>query len=80
VNRLEDSFILWRQICSSRLLSKASLILFLNKCDLLKKKLKAGARVERYLPSFAGRSNDLGTVVKCVWMISAPSTSGSDLI
>jgi guanine nucleotide-binding protein alpha-1 subunit len=34
VNRLEDSYQLWRLICSSKLLVKAQIILFLNKCDL----------------------------------------------
>ncbi|KAF8958804.1 guanine nucleotide binding protein, alpha subunit [Flammula alnicola] len=56
VNRLEDSFLLWRKICPSKLLAKATMILFLNKCDLLKRKLKSGV--------FGSRSNDVGTVVK----------------
>jgi len=64
VNRLEDSFLLWRTVCSSKLLSKATMILFLNKCDLLKRKLKSGVQVAKYLPSFGERSNDAGTVVK----------------
>ncbi|KAF8958910.1 guanine nucleotide binding protein, alpha subunit [Flammula alnicola] len=64
VNRLEDSFLLWRKICSSKLLAKATMILFLNKCDLLKRKLKSGVQVKTYLPSFGSRSNDVGTVVK----------------
>ncbi len=34
VNRLEDSYSLWKMICSSKLLSHAQIILFLNKCDL----------------------------------------------
>ncbi|KAF5335495.1 hypothetical protein D9611_012203 [Ephemerocybe angulata] len=65
INRLEDSFLLWRTVCSSPLLANASLILFMNKCDLLKRKLKAGVRVARYLPSYGTeRGNDAGTVVK----------------
>ncbi|KIM35946.1 hypothetical protein M413DRAFT_449483 [Hebeloma cylindrosporum] len=64
VNRLEDSFLLWRMVCSSKLLSKATMILFLNKCDLLKRKLKSGAQIKAYLPSFGERTNDVGTVVK----------------
>ena len=39
-----DSFSLWKQICESRLLSEATFILFLNKMDLLKRKLDAGMR------------------------------------
>ncbi|TFK34970.1 G-protein alpha subunit [Crucibulum laeve] len=64
VNRLEDSFLLWRTVCSSKLLSKTPLILFLNKCDLLKRKLRSGVLVKNYLPSFANRPNDAPTVVK----------------
>jgi len=64
VNRLEDSIILWTSICASRLLAKTQLILFLNKCDLLRRKLKRGVKVNQYLPSFGDRPNEVGTVVK----------------
>ncbi|KAJ6615740.1 guanine nucleotide binding protein, alpha subunit, partial [Mycena sp. CBHHK59/15] len=36
VNRLEDTLLLWRALVSSKLLGKTTLIVFLNKCDLLK--------------------------------------------
>ena len=65
INRLEDSFILWKAICSSKLLANTTMIVFLNKCDLLKRKLKNGVRVRKYLTSFGDRSNDVHTVVKC---------------
>jgi guanine nucleotide-binding protein alpha-1 subunit len=65
VNRLEDSFLLWRAICSSKLLAQTQLVLFLNKCDLLDKKLRMGAQVKDNVPSFGDRSNTLGTVAKC---------------
>ncbi|KAI5119021.1 hypothetical protein M0805_001880 [Coniferiporia weirii] len=64
VNRLEDSFLLWKAVCSSRLLANTQLVLFLNKCDLLDKKLRAGVQVCEYVPSFGDRSNTLGTVAK----------------
>lgn len=64
VNRLEDSFIIWRAIVSSKLLAKTTMIVFLNKCDLLKKKLKSGVKVRRYLPSYGERENEIGSVVK----------------
>ncbi|KIM91834.1 hypothetical protein PILCRDRAFT_20 [Piloderma croceum F 1598] len=41
VNRLEDSFVLWKAICSSPQLSQTTLILLMNKCDLLEKKIKS---------------------------------------
>ncbi|KAJ6611306.1 guanine nucleotide binding protein, alpha subunit, partial [Mycena sp. CBHHK59/15] len=36
VNRLEDTLLLWCALVSSKLLGKTTLIVFLNKCDLLK--------------------------------------------
>lgn len=65
INRLEDSFILWTSICSSKLLTKTTMIVFLNKCDLLKRKLKRGVQVKDYLPSYGDRPNDTSSVVKC---------------
>ncbi|PSR73028.1 hypothetical protein PHLCEN_2v11132 [Hermanssonia centrifuga] len=73
VNRLEDSYSLWKMICSSKLLSHAQIILFLNKCDLLEKKLLGGVRVKDYVPSFGERSNDAKTAAQftllhvCTW-------------
>jgi hypothetical protein len=65
VNRLKDSITLWTSICSSKLLARTQLILFLNKCDLLRRKLKRGIKVNKYLPSFGDRPNEVITVVKC---------------
>ena len=42
VNCLKDSALLWKSICSNPLLAKVDLILFLNKCDMLMRKLEAG--------------------------------------
>ncbi|KAH8111204.1 G-alpha-domain-containing protein [Phellopilus nigrolimitatus] len=64
VNRLEDSFLLWKAVCANRLLAKTQLVLFLNKCDLLGKKLAAGVQMRDYVPSFGDRSNTSGTVAK----------------
>ncbi|KIP06671.1 hypothetical protein PHLGIDRAFT_106742 [Phlebiopsis gigantea 11061_1 CR5-6] len=64
VNRLEDSFALWKMICSNKLLSRAQIILFLNKCDLLEKKLKSGVRVRDWVTSFGNRKNDVQTVAQ----------------
>ncbi|KAF7292858.1 G-protein alpha subunit [Mycena indigotica] len=64
VNRLEDSTILWRSICSSKLLTRTQLILFLNKCDLLKRKLKRGIKLKTYLPSYGDRPNEVMPIVK----------------
>ena len=67
VNRLEDSFLLWRAICSSKLLAQTQLVLFLNKCDILDKKLRSGIQVRDFVPSYGDRSNTLGTVAKCTY-------------
>lgn len=64
INRLEDSFVLWKAICSSLQLSKTTLILFMNKCDLLEKKIKSGVSVKKSLPSFGDRPNDVASVTK----------------
>jgi guanine nucleotide-binding protein subunit alpha len=64
VNRLEDSFNLWRTICESKLLIKANTIIFLNKIDLLTLKLRSGVRIKHYLPSYGDRSNDTETMVR----------------
>ncbi|KAF9564079.1 heterotrimeric G protein alpha subunit [Agrocybe pediades] len=64
VNRLEDSIVLWTSICSSKLLARTQLILFLNKCDLLRRKLKRGVKVKQFLPSFGDRPNEVIPVVK----------------
>ncbi|KAJ7613421.1 G-protein alpha subunit [Roridomyces roridus] len=64
VNRLEDTLLLWRTIVSSKLLAKTTLIVFLNKCDLLKRKLQSGVQVNKYMISFGNRENEVGVVVK----------------
>ncbi|KAJ7124991.1 guanine nucleotide-binding protein alpha-4 subunit [Mycena epipterygia] len=58
VNRLEDSILLWKAIVSSPLLKDTSLILFLNKCDILKAKLASGQRFGEYVVSYGDRPND----------------------
>ncbi|KAJ7078833.1 guanine nucleotide binding protein, alpha subunit [Mycena belliarum] len=58
VNRLEDSILLWKAIVSSPLLQETSLILFLNKCDILKAKLASGQKFGEYVVSYGDRPND----------------------
>ncbi|KAH7910678.1 guanine nucleotide binding protein, alpha subunit [Hygrophoropsis aurantiaca] len=64
VNRLEDSVLLWKAVCSNRLLANVDLVLFLNKCDILEAKLKSGTRLSKYVRSYADRPNDLETASK----------------
>ncbi|KAH7096131.1 guanine nucleotide binding protein, alpha subunit [Auriculariales sp. MPI-PUGE-AT-0066] len=58
INRLEDSVLLWRDVCENKLLKDCQLVLFLNKIDLLKAKLQSGVKFSRYVTTFADRTND----------------------
>ncbi|KAI1785370.1 G-alpha-domain-containing protein [Ganoderma leucocontextum] len=64
VNRLQDSLLLWKAVCSTKILAKVQLILFLNKCDLLQKKFARGVRVVDYIPTYHERPNDAPTAAK----------------
>lgn len=64
VNRVEDSLLLWRAICSNKLLANTSIVLFLNKTDLLRAKIEAGVKLANYMTSYGDRPNDYGSVSK----------------
>ena len=61
VNCLEDSVLLWKSICLNLLLAKVNLILFLNKCNMLMRKLEAGVCLSKCVQSFGERSNEVET-------------------
>ena len=54
VNRMSDAIQLFRSICSHPLFASTSVILFLNKIDVLKRKLAAGVKVADYFPDYKG--------------------------
>ncbi|GJE86413.1 G-alpha-domain-containing protein [Phanerochaete sordida] len=58
VNRLEDSVLLWKSIVSNPLLARTSLVLFLNKIDILQHKLSLGIQLGHYIVSYGNRPND----------------------
>lgn len=62
VNRLQDSFLLWKEICQTRTLAKADFLLFLNKCDLLHAKLESGMMLKKFIPQYEGENNLRGAV------------------
>jgi len=62
VNRLEDSVLLWKALCANKILANVDLVLFLNKCDILDAKLKAGIRMARYVKSYGSRDNTVDAV------------------
>ncbi|KAF4563694.1 hypothetical protein EYR36_002932 [Pleurotus pulmonarius] len=64
VNRLEDSVLLWKAVCSNKLLANVDLVLFLNKCDILEAKLNSGVSLAKYVRSYGDRANDLDTAGK----------------
>ncbi|KAI0033481.1 G-alpha-domain-containing protein [Vararia minispora EC-137] len=64
MNRLEDTYLLWKAVVSSKLLQKVQLILFLNKCDILQRKLERGVSIKRYIPTYGDRENDVPTATK----------------
>ncbi|KAF5386136.1 hypothetical protein D9615_002342 [Tricholomella constricta] len=61
-NSIHDTFSLWKTVCSSKLLANVQIVLFMNKVDILQRKLDSGLRVRDYIPEFQERSNDFTTV------------------
>ena len=75
-----DTYDLWKAICQNKLLSSATLILLMNKCDILKAKLKsgpsavtehdylltdeAGIQFSRNVPLYTG-PNEFNEVIQC---------------
>jgi hypothetical protein len=59
-----DSFNLWKMVCSHRLLAETPIILFLNKFDLLDRKLKSGVEFAQFANDYQGR-NDAESVSNC---------------
>lgn len=57
--------LLWKSIVSNPLLAPTNLVLFLNKCDVLKAKLAAGIRLGKYVISYADRPNDFQHASEC---------------
>jgi len=64
INRLEDSLLLWRGIVSNKLLEGVPIVIFLNKCDLLREKLEAGVQLKNHLITYGDRPNDYESVAK----------------
>lgn len=52
INRLWDSYDLWKKICGNRLLTRVALVLLLNKRDVLAHKIASGIRVSRFVTSY----------------------------
>ncbi|KXN90125.1 Guanine nucleotide-binding protein alpha-4 subunit [Leucoagaricus sp. SymC.cos] len=64
INRLEDTFVLWKTVCSSKILANVQLILFMNKTDILRRKLEHGYQVKDHIPEFGGNKNEFSSVLE----------------
>ncbi|KIY68372.1 heterotrimeric GTP-binding alpha subunit [Cylindrobasidium torrendii FP15055 ss-10] len=62
-NRLEDSLSIWRDLCGSKLLAHCTLILLLNKKDILARALASGVEVKKYVTSY-NEENTVPNVTK----------------
>ena len=62
---------LWKSVIENKLLAHVNIVLFLNKCDLLKKKLESGVRLKNYMPTY-NRPNDYETVSQCTCPLASP--------
>lgn len=54
VNRMTESLTLFQSICNMEWFSKTSIILFMNKTDIFKKKLKSSP-LKLYFPKYKGK-------------------------
>ncbi|KAF9649291.1 G-alpha-domain-containing protein [Thelephora ganbajun] len=66
MNRLLDSFQLWKTTCSSKILAGVTFILVLNKWDLLAKKIEAGIQFKDFVTSYKDKPNDARSVSQYV--------------
>lgn len=60
-----DSVQLWTSIVSNKLLADTPLVLFLNKCDLLKAKIEAGSHFAKHIISYGERPNTFEGCSNC---------------
>lgn len=71
VNRLQDSYELWKQVATNAVLANTQIILFLNKYDLLAKKIKRGVKIRDFISSYGERDNTPEVAVKCMFPLRA---------
>lgn len=79
VNRLQDSYELWKQVTSSSILENTQIILFLNKYDLLAKKLNRGVKIKDFISSYGDRENTPEVAVTCRFHLPTFLGFGADL-
>lgn len=62
MNRLQDSVQLWKEVVANELLKDTNIILFLNKIDIFRAKLKSGVRFNDYVTSYSDRPNTFESI------------------
>ncbi|QPG74969.1 hypothetical protein FOA43_002308 [Brettanomyces nanus] len=63
VNRMHEAIMLFESLCNSRWFANTPFILFLNKVDLLKDKVRRSP-LRKYFPDYDGKSNDVEDVLQ----------------
>ncbi|KAF9514520.1 hypothetical protein BS47DRAFT_1328920 [Hydnum rufescens UP504] len=63
VNRIKDSLELWKSLTSNSILKDVPIVLFLNKCDLLRAKLDSNVFLNKHITSYNG-PNDFQNVAE----------------
>ncbi|KAI4467054.1 gtp-binding protein alpha subunit [Holotrichia oblita] len=61
VNRLKEAFHVYEEIFWSRFVRGAGFLIFLNKQDLLRKKIESGRKIENYFPDYINYKQTNGT-------------------
>ncbi|XP_056601061.1 guanine nucleotide-binding protein subunit alpha-14-like isoform X2 [Triplophysa dalaica] len=75
-NRMEESKALFKTIISYQWFQKSSIILFLNKTDILKEKIST-SHLEDYFPEYTGPKNDADAAMK--FILSLYEQQNSDI-
>lgn len=65
----EDTFLLWKEVVSNRLLAKVTIVLFMNKIDILNVKITQGVDVRKYVPRFEGNVRSSDEVIRCTFSL-----------
>lgn len=63
VNRMHEAVVLFESLCNSRWFANTPFILFLNKIDLLERKLHTSPLV-KYFPDYNGKPDDVDDAIK----------------
>lgn len=63
-----DSLRLWQTVCSNKILAEVEFVLFLNKLDILTRKIKSGIQFSSFVSSYGDKPNDPKAVTRCMYL------------